>query len=157
VSVELLPSPPHPSAPSYLQSLDLEVGFFRKGLEIAEQFSADDMAKVFTRAYNGVLMSDGEVIVFEYHGQRLKATVKGLSLLELPEEQRGVGPGRRSQGLEQTGIVMDKTDISFIKASDSAIKIRSSAKKCVAPPISSIMIQLMLLQSSSECNLSSQL
>jgi len=34
-------------------SLDLEVGFWRRGLEIAEQFSADEMANSFIKAFNG--------------------------------------------------------------------------------------------------------
>ncbi|TRM67910.1 P-loop containing nucleoside triphosphate hydrolase protein [Schizophyllum amplum] len=129
VPVQPLPAPPHPHSPSYLQSLDIEIGFLRRGHEIAEVFSADDMAKTFLRAFSGIVMSEGEVIVFEYHGQNLKGTVRGLSTLDLAEEQSRGGGAR---GLQGVGIVMEKTDMTFVKASDSAIKIKSSAKK--APP-----------------------
>ncbi|KAG6910791.1 hypothetical protein DXG01_007679 [Tephrocybe rancida] len=134
VSVDILPPPPHPSAPAYLQSIDLEVGFLRRGLEIAEQFSADDMARNFMSAHNGVVMSVGEILVFEYHGQNLKAIVKAVSTLDLADEQRrGAPPVEQRSGRQQNfGIVMQKTDVTFMKASDSAIKIKSSAKK--APP-----------------------
>ncbi|KAF9464799.1 P-loop containing nucleoside triphosphate hydrolase protein [Collybia nuda] len=133
VTVEPLPQPPHPAAPSYLQSIDLEVGFLRRGHEIAEQFSADEMARNFIKAFNGVLMSSDEVVVFEFHGQNLKATVKGVSVLDLADEQRrGAPQGQRSVNHEYMGILMDKTDVTFMKAPDSAIKIKSSAKK--APP-----------------------
>lgn len=130
VTVEPLPLPPHPAAPSYLQSIDLEVGFLRRGHEIAEQFSADEMARNFIKAFNGIVMSSDEVIVFEFHGQNLKATIKGVSVLDLADEQRrGAPQGQRSVNHEYVGILMDKTDVTFMKAPDSAIKIKSSAKK----------------------------
>lgn len=126
-SVEPLPSPPHPSAPAYLQSLDLEVGFLRPRTEVAEVFSMDEMCKNFLKAFNGIIFSPGQFLVFEFHGHNLKATVRGLSLLELADEQRG---GRRDgQRQENMGVLMDRTDVGFLKAGDSSIKIKSSAKK----------------------------
>jgi vesicle-fusing ATPase len=130
VSVEPLPPPPNPLAPSYLQSLDLEVGFLRKVNEPPEAFKADEMAKNFLKAFNNILFAVDEILVFEFHGQKLKAVVKSVGVLELADEQRR-GAAPKSQRRQQTnfGILMDKTDITFMKASDSAIKIKSSAKK----------------------------
>ncbi|KAL0580740.1 transport between ER and Golgi ATPase protein [Marasmius crinis-equi] len=118
------------SNPNYLQSIDIEVGFVRRGLEIAEQFSADDMTKHFVKLFDGILMSAGETIVFEYHGQNLKGLVKGASVLEIADEQRR--GAQHQSGPKDAGVVMGKTDITFMKAPDSAIKLKSSAKK--APP-----------------------
>ncbi|GAW01008.1 vesicular-fusion protein SEC18 [Lentinula edodes] len=132
VTVEPLPAPPNPSAPAFLQSIDVEVGFLRRGHEIAEQFSADDMVKHFLKLFNGNLRSVGETIVFEYHGQNLKGFVRAVSVLELAEEQRRGGGGGGGRAPQHMGILMDKTDVTFMKAPDSAIKIKSSAKK--APP-----------------------
>ena len=42
VTVEALPF-----VPSYLESIDIEAGFMKKGHEIAESFSADEMAQVW--------------------------------------------------------------------------------------------------------------
>lgn len=132
-TIDSLPAPPHPAAPAYLQSVDLEVGFLRRGHEIAEQFSADEMARNFVKAFSGILLSQDEVIVFEFHGQNLKATVKFVTVLELADEQRkGVPANQRTSNLRNMGILMEKTDVTFLKAPDSAIKIKSSAKK--APP-----------------------
>ncbi|KAF8165629.1 vesicular-fusion protein SEC18 [Crassisporium funariophilum] len=129
--VEPLPPPPHPMAPSFLQAIDIEVGFLRRGHEIAEQFSSDEMVKNFVKAFNGIVMSADEVLVFEFHGQNLKAIVKSVSVLELADEQRkGLAADRRSAN--SMGILMEKTDVTFMKAPDSLIKIKSSAKK--APP-----------------------
>lgn len=126
-SVEALPSPPHPSAPAYLQSLDVEVGFLRPKIEVAEVFSMDEMSKNFLKAFNGIIFTPGQFFVFEFHGHNLKVTVKGLSLLELADEQRH--GGRDGQRQENMGVLMDRTDVGFLKAGDSAIKIKSSAKK----------------------------
>ncbi len=130
VSIEPFPSPPHPSAPSFLQSIDIEVGFLKPRHEVAEQFSADDMAHHVVKAFNGIIMSTDEIIVFEYHGQNIKGTIKGVSVLDIADEQRrGGANGQRSVNHQFMGIIMDKTDVTIMKAADSLIKIRSSAKK----------------------------
>ncbi|KAI0080819.1 AAA-domain-containing protein [Panus rudis PR-1116 ss-1] len=117
---------PLPFQAAYLESLDLEVGFLRRGQEIAEQFSVDEMAKNFIRAFQGQIFSAGQLLVFEFHGQNLKATVKGVQIVELPDVQRR---GNLPPEASYMGILMERTDVNFIKAPDSAIKIKSSAKK----------------------------
>ena len=132
VSVDPLPPPPHPSAPSYLQSIDIEIGFHKKGLENSEPFSTDDMIRHFLKAFNGIVMSSDELILFEYHGQMIKGFVKDVSLLELAEEQRRNVPQDQrtaNHSRQYMGIIMDKTDVTFMKASDSLIKLKGSAKK----------------------------
>ena len=81
------------------------------------------MTQNFVRAFNGIVFATGEVLLFEFHGQTLKATVKGVQVLELP--------GQRGDATYY-GLVMEKTDVNFLKAPDSAIKLKSSARK--APP-----------------------
>ena len=118
-----------PPAEVVLDSLDLEVGFWKRGLEIAEQFSADEMAQSFIRAFNGQIFALDQQLVFDFHGQNLKASVKGLSVLELADgQQKRRGP---PPGIAHMGVLMDRTDIVFIKAADSRIKIKSSDKKYV--------------------------
>lgn len=109
---------PDQLARTYLQSLDLEVGFLKRGHEIAEQFSTDEMAKNFVRAFSGTIFASDEILVFDFHGQNLKAVVRGLSVVEM-------GSGTS----DTMGILMDKTDVNFMKAGDSAIKLKSSSKK----------------------------
>jgi vesicle-fusing ATPase len=109
---------PDPIARTYLQSLDLEVGFVKRGQEIAEQFSTDEMAKNFIRAFSGMIFAVNEILVFDFHGQNLKAVVRGLSVVELA-----------NGASNNMGILMEKTDVSFIRAGDSSIKLKSSAKK----------------------------
>ena len=134
-TVEPLPPPPHPSAPSFLQAIDIEVGFLRRGVDIAEQFSSDEMTRNFVKAFNGIIMSSDQIIVFEFHGHNLKATIKSISILELADEQRGSARGGHQIASRQNmGILMEKTDVTFMKAPDSQIKIKSSSKKFVTRP-----------------------
>ncbi|KAJ7098764.1 vesicular-fusion protein SEC18 [Mycena belliarum] len=120
--------------PNYLQSLDLDVGFLRK-TDSKETYSADELARNFLKAFSGIVMAVGELLIFDYHGQNLKLTVKSLSVLELADQQRGGGRQRSDHGPDPRsfGILMDKTDITMMKAADgNGINIKSSAKK--APP-----------------------
>ena len=134
VTVTPLPPPPHPSAPAFLETFTLEVGFHQRNLEIAEQFSADDMAATFIRGFSNVIFTVGQIIFFEYHGQNLKGVVKSLSVLELAAEQRRGGvpggvAGAHGGGHTDSGIIMEKTDVTFLKDPMSKIKIKSSARK----------------------------
>lgn len=114
---------PYPYSPSYLASVDIEAGFLRRGHEIAEAFSADELAQNFIRAYNGIMLSVGQLLVFEFHGQNLKLQVTGLQTVELVNAPPVQGHGATS------GVLMENTDVTFLKAADSAIKLKSSAKK----------------------------
>lgn len=117
------------SSPAFLQDIALEVGFLKRGLEIAEQFSADEMARTFIKAFAGVMFALGEVLVFEFHGQNLRAVVKSCAVVELADGQRG---GRGGSGVRDAGVVMERTDVTFMKDPSTAIKIKSSAKKWVS-------------------------
>ena len=134
MTVSALPAPPHPSAPPFLETLTLEVGFLQRNLSIAEEFSADDMGATFVRGFGGVVFTIGQILVFEYHGQNLRCVVKSVSVLELAAEQRRGGVPGASHGLgggsqTDSGIVMEKTDVTFMKEAQSKIKIKSSARK----------------------------
>jgi vesicle-fusing ATPase len=156
-TVESLPPPPHPSAPSFLEAIDIEVGFLRRGFEIAEQFSSDEMTRNFIKAFNGIVMSSDQVIVFEFHGHNLKGTIKSVSTLELADEQRGSARGGQHPASRQNmGILMDKTAVSFLKAPDSKIKIKSSSKKLVSRSTFDVFLLTISFKGSAERNPCSQ-
>lgn len=77
---------------------------------------------VFVRAYEGLIFTPGQFLVFDYHGQNLKATVKGVMNLSLN--------GDGSKG-GRIGILTRESEVNFLKDPASAIKIKSSAKKYV--------------------------
>jgi len=126
-----LPAPPHPSAPAFLETLTLEVGFLQRNLDVPKDFSADDMGATFVRGFGGVVFTVGQTLVFEYHGQNLRCVIKGVSVLELAAEQRrgGIPDGASASSRKDSGIVMEKTDVTFMKDPLSKIRIKSSARK----------------------------
>ena len=75
---------PFPQSPPYLQSLDIEVGFIKRGREIAEVFSADEMTQNFVCTFNGVVFAMGKILLFEFYGQTIQATVKGVRSWNFP-------------------------------------------------------------------------
>jgi vesicle-fusing ATPase len=134
VTVTPLPPPPHPSAPAFLETFTLEVGFHQWGQTSSEPWSADDMAATFIRGFSGVVFTAGQIILWEYHDRNLKGVVKSLRVLELAAEQRRGGvpggtSGAHGGGRADSGIIMEKTDVTFLKDPKSKIDIKSSAKK----------------------------
>ncbi|KAG8722824.1 transport between ER and Golgi ATPase protein [Ceratobasidium sp. 394] len=119
----------------YLGSLDVEVGFWNPKQEVAEQFSADEMSKSFLKAFNGQIFSPTQILVFDYHGITLKATVKGLQVVELAALQSKRPANAAPAPGAGFGILMEQTEVNFIKAGDSTIKLKSSARKPAANAI----------------------
>ncbi len=134
MAVVALPALPHPSAPPFLETLTLEVGFLQRNLDIAEVFSVDDMGATFVCEFDGVVFTVGQTLVFNYHGQNLRCVVKSVGVLELAAGQRRWGiPGATDEpdGGSRTdfGIVMEKTDVTFMKDPQSKIRIKPSTRK----------------------------
>ncbi|KAF9506121.1 hypothetical protein BS47DRAFT_1353273 [Hydnum rufescens UP504] len=112
----------------YLGSIDVEVSFLKRNAQATEVFDADDMARAYINAFNGMVFSPSQIVVFDFHGQTIRGLVTGISLVELAK-------GGRHETLSASpslGLLMDQTDVNFMKASDSTIKLKTSAKK--APP-----------------------
>ncbi|GAA5873522.1 hypothetical protein JCM3774_000038 [Rhodotorula dairenensis] len=114
----------------YLASLDLEIAYWFEKNAQPTAYSADELQDVFRRAYDGLIVTVGQPLVFDFHGQNLRATVKGLHNLALE------GKGAVSSSHARSGILTSQTEINFVKDPASAIKIKSSAKK---PPPNAIL------------------
>jgi vesicle-fusing ATPase len=108
------------SSNDYLTSLDVEIGFWKRGQEATEQYDSEEMARNFIKAFNGQVFAVGQIIVFDFHGLNLKGTIKGVQLVDMSDKRGGGG---------SMGVLMTKSDITFVKAADSAIKIRASSKR----------------------------
>jgi vesicle-fusing ATPase len=113
--------------PPYLESVDVEVSLLRKN--DTTEISADDLTKHFVKIYSGLMFGLGEGFAFEYRGFTYRGTIKGLRVVELAAEQlRGAGGGR-----DDMGVLMEKSDVSFMKGEGGGLKLKSSAKKCDPP------------------------
>ena len=85
------------------------------------------MARAYIHAFNGLVFSPGQIVVFDFHGQNIKGVVKGISLVELAKG----GRHENTSASSNLGLLMDQTDVNFLKAGDSTIKLKTSAKKYV--------------------------
>ncbi|KAH8830308.1 vesicular-fusion protein SEC18 [Flagelloscypha sp. PMI_526] len=115
-----------PNELDYIETVTLEIGFAKKGVLVQEQYSVDDLSKLFLRLYTGLVFSEGQTMVFEYHGNNILAKFKGLTTVQLAEEQRA---GRRSSNPKDRGLLFEKSEVLFTKAPDSDIKLKGSATK----------------------------
>ncbi|PVF99964.1 AAA-domain-containing protein [Serendipita vermifera] len=106
-----------------LAGLDLAVGFMKAKIVVDEVFSVDDLAQFFHEHYDHMMCTPGQMFFFDYHGQKMKATVKGSQHVGIPPKGG-------------YGLLDNVTDITIVKAADSNIKFKSSAKK---PPPNAIL------------------
>ncbi|WFD30756.1 vesicle-fusing ATPase [Malassezia sp. CBS 17886] len=101
----------------FLGSLDLELDFLSRGNAVAEMFDASEMQRIFLRAFDAHILSLGQILVFEFHGQNLRATVRGLGAVN-PED-----------GSTNTGLVLAETQVNFLKAPNSLLQIKASGNR----------------------------
>ncbi|KAF8326418.1 vesicular-fusion protein SEC18 [Amanita rubescens] len=132
VTIEPLPFHPSPIAPAFLQSIDLEISFLRVNQDNPTQYSVEDLAKHFVRVYRDVMFSKEELLVFEFHGQNFRATVKDLAIVELADEQQRGRVSEHPPEYYTRGIAMERTEVNILKAANSTVKLKASTKK--APP-----------------------
>jgi vesicle-fusing ATPase len=122
-----------PQAPPFLQSIDIQIGFIRNRNENQEPYSADEISRNFVKIFNNVVFAPGEILIFDFKGEKLKMTVASMNVVELPHQQNNSRVGQQPH--MEMGVMMDRTDVTVMKASDSMIKIKSSAKKAASNAI----------------------
>ena len=125
-TVQAAPLDHHAMGPAiYLASLDLELAFWHEqSAPSTPPLKQEDLSRIFTNAYDGLLVSVGHLLVFDFNGVNFKAVVKGVGNINLD------GDGAGSGGLKM-GIVTRETDINWMKDPSSSVKIQGSAKKYV--------------------------
>lgn len=106
--------PYNPGNGEWASSVELEVGFRLKRHETADLFDTEDMARAFTNAFPSLPLTPLQPIVFDYHGHDLKATVRNVATLG-------------SAG--STGIIMEGTEIIWVKDPTSSIKLKNTSKR----------------------------
>ncbi|KAK2466000.1 hypothetical protein APHAL10511_001641 [Amanita phalloides] len=129
VKIEPLPLPPSPLAPAFLQVMDIEISYLKAKLEIDTQYLAEDLAKHIVKVYREVMFNRDEVFAFEFHGRHFKASVSNVTIVELADEQQRGRVTERPQEYYTRGILMERTEVNIMKASDSTVKLKASTKK----------------------------
>ena len=106
----------------YLSSLDIEIGFLKASQQSSEQFSADDMTRHFIQVFSGQMFGVRQTASFDYRGHGIRAVIKGMQVLDLSHNEAN------KKGATM-GILVEETDVTFMKAADSHMKLKASAKK----------------------------
>ena len=93
----------------------MEVGFRLKRKETTDLFDSEDMAQAFLAGFDGLPLSPVQPLVFDYRGHELKATVRSVSTLDGADGQ--------------TGVIMEGTEIIWVKDPTSGIKLKNTSKR----------------------------
>ena len=100
----------------YLGSLDIELDFLSRSQMPMAPFSADEMQAIFVRVFEAHVLSTDQMLVFEFHGQNLKATVRGVYSVD-------------TSAPHHMGVVIPQTQVNFFVANGSALEIKASGKR----------------------------
>lgn len=91
------------------------------------------MLKRSSQAFESHIFSVGQLLVFEFHGQNLRAVITGVEVVEAEQLNRkgakAAPPGGAAPTRSDKGILMAQSTVNFIKAGDSSIKIKASGKR----------------------------
>ncbi|WWD22793.1 hypothetical protein CI109_107287 [Kwoniella shandongensis] len=107
--------PYYPSNGDWASTAELEIGFRLKRKETSDLFDSEEMAAAFINAFPSLPLTPLQPLVFDYRGHELKATVRTVSSLDGNDGQ--------------TGIIMDGTEIIWVKDPTSNIKLKNSSKR----------------------------
>ncbi|KAK4687823.1 vesicle-fusing ATPase, partial [Tremellales sp. Uapishka_1] len=125
--------PFQPGNGDWAASVEMEIGFRLKRNETSDLFDSEDMAAAFIsvslsftqgeqasehvalQAFPNLPLTPLQPLVFDYRGHQLKITVRNVSTLE------------GSDGV--MGVIMEGTEIIWVKDPSSGIKLKNSSKR----------------------------
>ncbi|KAK9720430.1 transport between ER and Golgi ATPase protein [Basidiobolus ranarum] len=120
----------------YLGTLNLEVKFLRRGLEVNKEFDTEEMGHVFTQSFGNQVFTKGQQLVFDFHGLNLQVQVLDLEVAELESLRSGQAQQQNSaSGNHVRGILMQQTLVQFTKAQDCTIRLKGTSRSSRANAI----------------------
>ncbi|KAF9226866.1 vesicular-fusion protein SEC18 [Gyrodon lividus] len=118
----------------FLQSIDFFASFPKKSYSNPVPYDVDEMIQNFLNAYSGLVFAPGGILTTDFKGDKLKLTIASINVVELPDGQRS-GTQRHASRQIEMGILMSGTSITIMKAGDSQMKLKASAKRAAANAI----------------------
>lgn len=94
------------------------------------------MEAAFRKSFDGLMMSVGQPIIFNYERKNLLAVVKKVSLVSLMSFEKEGGAGGGDKDGRMGVLVGPQTEVTFQRNEGSMLKIKSSSKK---PPPNAII------------------
>ncbi|KAI1314449.1 transport between ER and Golgi ATPase protein [Mortierella claussenii] len=115
----------------YLSNLEVEVSLMVKNNEFRGEFDAKEMARHFITVFNNQVLSIEQTLVLEFKEVRLVMVPKKIELISSDLLMNGLrGPdGQEIQGRAGfRGVLTQQSQIQFVRAQDSNIKLRGAAR-----------------------------
>ncbi|ORY49371.1 AAA-domain-containing protein [Rhizoclosmatium globosum] len=114
----------------YLSKVDLQISYIRKGVASEETFDGEDMSKTLLQSFNGLMLTVGQKIIFDYHGFNFQGAVMSVDTVDFKTMQAGQAAScsPRPTWPRFRGILMNETQINLSKSPDSSIKLKGGSK-----------------------------
>ncbi|KAL0080661.1 P-loop containing nucleoside triphosphate hydrolase protein [Phycomyces blakesleeanus] len=122
----------------YLATLKIETGFFRKSMQVSDDFDTEEMAKAFSLTFHNQIFTIGQPLVFEFQGIKLTCKISDLDVVELETLKAGSKNEAESHGSGRKatrGLLMHQTLIQFTKSADSTIRLKGAKRSSAAKPL----------------------
>lgn len=100
----------------YLHALDIELDYLSRSQVAHGAYDADEMQAIFVRVFEHHILSIDQVLVFEFQGQNLKATVRGVHSVD-------------TGAAHHMGVLLAQTQVSFFAAPGSTVPIKAHGRR----------------------------
>ncbi|KAF9580111.1 transport between ER and Golgi ATPase protein [Lunasporangiospora selenospora] len=134
--IDVQPFDPAMDGPEvYLHQLEVEVSLFVKSADFRGDFDAKEMSRHFIAVFNNQVLTIDQALVMDYQDVKLTMVPKKVDLVSMDVLQNGL---KGLDGQELTprsgfrGVLTQQTDIQFVRALDSNIRLKNAARKKAA-------------------------
>lgn len=114
----------------YLGAVDIQISFYSKNSARPDDppYEQEVLASRFLQLYKNQILAPGQIISMEFRQRNFKLVVLTTQVVDLNMQSGGdADPSLMKQN--DRGILVDQTEISFVKEPDSVIKIKSAGNK----------------------------
>ncbi|KAF9301712.1 transport between ER and Golgi ATPase protein [Mortierella antarctica] len=130
--IDVQPFDPSLDGPEvYLHSIEVEVGFLVKNPEHKGDFDAKEMSRHFISVFNNQVLTIDQGLVLDFQNVNLRMIPRNVELVGMDIVQNGMR-GLNGQDLVtrpgHRGVLTQQTQIQFVRAQDSNIKLRGAAR-----------------------------
>ncbi|KAG0203400.1 transport between ER and Golgi ATPase protein [Mortierella sp. GBA30] len=130
--VDVQPFDPSMDGPDvYLSTIEVEVSLMFKNPDFRGEFDAKDMARHFVTVFNNQVLAIEQALVLEFQEVKLILVPKQVELVSSDLLMNGLrGPdGQELSGHTGfRGVLTQQTQVQFVRAQDSNIRLRGAAR-----------------------------
>ncbi|KAF9567278.1 transport between ER and Golgi ATPase protein [Mortierella alpina] len=130
--IDVQPFDPSMDGPdAYLSNVEIEVSLMVKNSEFRGEFDAKEMSRHFVTIFNNQVLAIEQALVLEFQDVRLILVPKQVELVSSDVLMNGLrGPDGHELPSRTgfRGVLTQQTQVQFVRAQDSNIKLRGAAR-----------------------------